>query len=96
MAAVAASLECERNLPVWCATVWKPGGSTGEPTRSLHSCNKTGNTGQGKPSDKTVFDWKVGWREKRKGTGTASPGERKITHSVQMKPVWTQRMQTFD
>lgn len=91
MAAVAASLECERNLPVWCATVWKPGGSTGEPTRSLHSCNKTGNTGQRKPSDKTVFDWKVGRREKRKGTGTASPGERKRIHSVQMKPVWTQR-----
>lgn len=87
MAAVAASLECGRNLPVWCATVWKPG----EPTRSLHSCNKTEHTGQGKPSDKTVFDWKVVRKEKRKGTGTAYPGERKRTHSVQMKPVQTQR-----
>lgn len=32
MAAVAASLECGRNLPVWRATVWKPGGSKGKPT----------------------------------------------------------------
>lgn len=85
MAAVAASLECGRNLPVWCATVWKPGGSTGEPTLVA------GNTGQGKPSDKTVFDWKVSRKEKRKSAGTALSDGRKRVHSVLMKPVWAQR-----
>lgn len=51
----------------------------------------TGNRGQGKPSDKTVFDWKVSWKEKRKSAGIALSDERKRVHSVQMKPVCTQR-----